>query len=48
MSRLEIYEDVPHVWQLLDGLMPEARVALQSAASFIREHTPAIIDTPKN
>jgi acetyl esterase/lipase len=37
-SRLEIYEDVAHGWQMLDGLVPEARAALRQAASFIREH----------
>lgn len=37
-SRLEIYEDVAHCWQMLDGFVPEARAALQQAASFIREH----------
>jgi epsilon-lactone hydrolase len=39
-SRLEIYEDLPHGWQMLDGLVPEARAALRQAASFIREHVP--------
>jgi acetyl esterase/lipase len=37
-SRLEIYDDLPHGWQMLDGFVPEARVALRQAASFIREH----------
>jgi acetyl esterase/lipase len=36
-SRLEIYEDLPHGWQMLDGFVPEARAALRQAASFIRE-----------
>lgn len=40
-SRLEIYEDLPHGWQMLNGLVPEARLALGRAASFIREHLPA-------
>jgi len=39
-SRLEIYEDLPHGWQMLDGFVPEARFALRQAASFIREHLP--------
>jgi acetyl esterase/lipase len=34
-SRLEIYEDVAHCWQMLDGFVPEARAALRQAASFI-------------
>ncbi|MCA1565138.1 MAG: alpha/beta hydrolase [Acidobacteria bacterium] len=39
-SRLEVYEDLPHGWQMLDGLVPEARAALRQAASFIRAHQP--------
>ena len=38
-SKLEDFGDVPHCWQLLDGFVPEARVALEHAAAFIREHT---------
>ena len=43
VSRLEIYDDVFHCWQMLDGIVPEARVALRQAAAFIRDHlsTPA-------
>ena len=37
-SRLEVYEDLTHCWQMLDGVVPEARLALRSAAAFIREH----------
>lgn len=37
-SRLEIYEEVFHCWQMLDGFLPEARAALRQAAAFIREH----------
>lgn len=37
-SRLEIYEDLPHGWQMLNGLVPESRAALRQAASFIGEH----------
>ena len=40
-SRLEIFDDVFHCWQMLDGLVPEARAALRQAADFIREHAPA-------
>lgn len=36
-SRLEVYPDVIHAWQMLDGLVPEARVALTSAVAFISE-----------
>lgn len=35
-SRLEIYEDAAHCWQMLDGFVPEARAALRQAAAFIR------------
>ena len=40
-SELEIYADVAHCWQMLDGLVPEARIALRQAASFIGEHSSA-------
>lgn len=40
-SRLKIYEDVPHCWQMLDGFVPEARIALAEAAEFIRAHVRA-------
>lgn len=40
-SRLEIFDDVFHCWQMLDGFVPEARAALRQAADFIREHAPA-------
>jgi len=35
VSRLEIFGGVAHVWQMLDGLVPEARVALRQAAAFM-------------
>jgi epsilon-lactone hydrolase len=38
-SRLEVYEDLTHCWQMLDSLVPEARAALRSAADFVIEHT---------
>ena len=37
-SRIEIIDGVCHAWQMLDGLVPEARKSLQDAASFIKEH----------
>lgn len=37
-SRLEIYDDLAHCWQMLYGFVPEARTALRQAASFMREH----------
>ncbi|HEX9917526.1 MAG TPA: hypothetical protein VGA87_00090 [Pyrinomonadaceae bacterium] len=39
-SRLEVYDDLPHGWQMLDGFVPEARAALRQAALFIRQHLP--------
>jgi epsilon-lactone hydrolase len=39
-SRLEIYEEVFHCWQMMYGIVPEARSALTSAADFIRGHLP--------
>ena len=37
VSTLRVFDGVPHGWQLLDGLVPEARSSLAEAASFIRE-----------
>lgn len=33
---LEVWEGCPHVWQILDGIVPEARVALRGAARFVQ------------
>jgi acetyl esterase/lipase len=38
VSNLEIYDEVLHCWQMLDGFVPEARAALRQAAAFIRGH----------
>ncbi len=35
--RVETWPDAPHVWQFLDGMIPEARVALTHAAAFLTE-----------
>jgi acetyl esterase/lipase len=35
-STIHVFDGVPHGWQLLDGLVPEARASLAEAASFIR------------
>jgi monoterpene epsilon-lactone hydrolase len=35
-SRLSIYDDVHHGWQMLTAFVPEARAALGEAAAFIR------------
>jgi epsilon-lactone hydrolase len=37
-SRLHVYDDVHHVWQMLTPFVPEAREALAEAAAFIRSH----------
>jgi acetyl esterase/lipase len=37
VSELVAYDGVFHGWQMLDGLVPEARHALQRAARFLRE-----------
>jgi epsilon-lactone hydrolase len=37
VSRLDVVDGVFHAWPMLDGLMPEAGVALQQAAAFMNE-----------
>jgi acetyl esterase/lipase len=37
-SRLEVYPEMMHGWQLLVGLVPEAGAALRGAARFIAAH----------
>jgi epsilon-lactone hydrolase len=37
-SELAIFDDVPHGWHLLAGLVPEADAALRAAAAFIVRH----------
>jgi acetyl esterase/lipase len=36
-STVQIFDGVFHVWQMLDGLVPEARVALRQAAAFMND-----------
>jgi epsilon-lactone hydrolase len=36
-SKLEIYEDVFHCWQMLDGIVPESRIAIKNAVDFIAD-----------
>ena len=40
-SELEIWPHVFHGWQMLDGLVPEARMALDRSAAFILRHLEA-------
>jgi monoterpene epsilon-lactone hydrolase len=37
-SRISVYDDVHHVWQMLTPLVPEARAALGEAAAFLRSN----------
>lgn len=37
ISRLEIFDGVFHAWHMLDGFVPEARIALQQAAAFVND-----------
>jgi monoterpene epsilon-lactone hydrolase len=37
-SRLSVYEDVIHGWQLLAPFVPESRAALREASEFIQSH----------
>lgn len=37
-SRIRVFKDAPHCWQMLDGFVPEARRSLAEAAEFIRSH----------
>ena len=39
---LDLWPDCPHVWQIFDGWLPEAREALETAAEFT-EH---VLDVP--
>lgn len=39
LSTLELFDDVLHCWQTLDGLVPESGESLRQAAAFIRRHT---------
>jgi len=40
VCQLEIFENVPHGWQMLVGLVPEAGRSLRAAAAFAQEHWP--------
>ena len=36
---LEVWDDMPHVWQAFASFLPEGREALESCGQFIRNHT---------
>lgn len=38
ISEIEVYDDLPHGWQMLHGFVPEAAEALDKAAAFIRKY----------
>ena len=42
VSQLEVFDGVFHGWHMLDGFMPESRTALQQAAAFVNDRTPAV------
>lgn len=46
VSRLEVVDGVFHAWQMLDGLMPEAGLALQHAAAFMNEPASRVGSSP--
>lgn len=39
-----LWPDVPHVWQFLAGVLPEARASLDAARAFVERHVPAARD----
>ena len=41
-ARLKIWPVVPHVWQMADGFIPEARRSLDAAAEFLHGHAAAV------
>jgi monoterpene epsilon-lactone hydrolase len=40
-SRLAVFDDVPHCWQMLVPLVPEARASLAAAGEFLNQHLPS-------
>ena len=40
-SRIRVFKDAPHCWQMLDPFVPEARRSLKEAAEFINSHVRA-------
>lgn len=37
-ARIDVWEDMPHVWQKLYGLVPEGRTSLVMIGHFLRQH----------
>jgi acetyl esterase/lipase len=48
ISKLEIYDDVFHCWQMLDGIVPEARASLRQAAHFIYDQLSPVAEPIPN
>jgi acetyl esterase/lipase len=42
VSRLEVFDGVFHAWHMLDGFVPEARMALRRAATFVNDPADAV------
>jgi epsilon-lactone hydrolase len=42
VSVLEVFEGLFHGWQMFDGFMPEARIALRQAAAFVNDPARAV------
>jgi len=40
-SKLHVFDGVAHGWQMLQGIVPEAKASVQEAANFIIAHQPA-------
>jgi acetyl esterase/lipase len=36
---LEVWDDMPHVWQAFVSFLPEAREALEHCGQFVQKHT---------
>ena len=36
--RLEVWPDMPRVWRLFGGFLPEADQAIERIGAFVREH----------
>jgi acetyl esterase/lipase len=37
---LEVWDDMPHIWQVFAPFLPEAQQAIENCGEFIRKHMP--------
>jgi acetyl esterase/lipase len=37
---LEVWDDMPHVWQAFASFLPEGQQAIEHCGEFIRKHMP--------